>query len=215
MPLRNRVDPFGDLHAVTPRGMFTGNRGCLVNDDGEVVRHHRGSLWISCLVSYKDWRSPLAAPRHWTPLFFLDDAVALAAGHRPCGLCRPDSYRSYKNAVAAASRTPEPVGAADLNRLLTTERLRKGRGLERRNDRHLWTAPLHQLPIGTVIVGPERQPLIILDDQLMEFSFSGWTTPHPLPDTNVVTVLTPPTSVAALQHGFTPVLHQSASRNRL
>lgn len=213
MPRRNRVDPFGDLHAVEPRGMFTGNRGCLVNENAEVVRHHRGSLWISCLLAYKDWRSPLSAPRHWTPLFFLDDAVALAAGHRPCGLCRPDSYRSYKNAVSASRTTDGPIGAGDLNRFLAAERLRNGRGLDRANDRRLWTAPLHELPIGTMIVDPDGQALVLLDDRLMEFSFSGWTSPQRLPDTEVVRVLTPPTSVAALQHGFVPSLHKSASKD--
>ena len=88
MSRRNRVDPWGDLNAVPERGMFTGNRGCLVDDAGEVVRHHRGRLWITCVTEYKDWRFPLARPGKWTPLFFLDDAVALSAGHRPCALCR-------------------------------------------------------------------------------------------------------------------------------
>ena len=99
MPRRNRVDPWGDLHAARGRGLFTGNRGCLVDDGGEVVRHHRSSLWIACLTSYRGWRWPLADPGRWTPIFFLDDAVALAAGHRPCGLCRRDDHRSYRDAV--------------------------------------------------------------------------------------------------------------------
>ncbi len=212
MPRRNRVDPFGDLHAVQPRGSFTGNRGCLVNEDGEIVRHHRGSLWISCLLSYKDWRSPLSASRHWTPLFFLDDAVALAAGHRPCGLCRPDSYRSYKEAVSVARNTDGPIGAGDLNRFLAAERLRNGRGLDRANDRRLWTAPLHELPTGTVLVGPDGQTLLVVEDRLMKFSFSGWQAPQQLPANELVSVLTPPTSVAAIRNGFVPFLHQSATR---
>ena len=110
MARRNRVDPFGDLDAVPDRGLFTGNRGCLVDEHGELVRHHRGSLWITCVLKYKDWKSPLSAPRHWTPLFFLDDAVALAAGHRPCGLCRPTAYRAYKDDRSQSitrHRTPE------------------------------------------------------------------------------------------------------------
>ncbi len=93
MPRRNRVDPFGDLHAAPERGLFTGNRGCLVDDAGDVVRHHRGRLWITCRLEFRGWRQPLAAPHHWTPLFFLDEAVALAAGHRPCAFCRRDAQR--------------------------------------------------------------------------------------------------------------------------
>ncbi|MGH8965176.1 MAG: hypothetical protein ACRDXB_07575, partial [Actinomycetes bacterium] len=96
MPLRNRVDPFGDLHAVPHRGMFTGNRGCLVDDAANVVRHHRGELWIACVTAFRGRRVGLARPGRWTPVFFLDDAVALAAGHRPCGECRYAAYRSYR-----------------------------------------------------------------------------------------------------------------------
>ena len=95
MPRRNRADPWGDLHAVSARGLFTGNRGCIVDEHEQVVRHHRSStLWITCLTEFRDWRVPLARPNRWTPIFFLDDAVALAAGHRPCATCRRDMYRS-------------------------------------------------------------------------------------------------------------------------
>src|SRR5438445_4316692 len=121
MPRRNRVDPWGDLHAVSARGLFTGNRGCIVDEREQVVRHHRSStLWITCLTEFRDWRVPLARPNRWTPIFFLDDAVALAAGHRPCATCRRDMYRSYRDAVDPALR------AVELDRRLTTERLRRG-----------------------------------------------------------------------------------------
>src|SRR5687768_8613254 len=108
MPRRNRVDPWGDLHAVSARGLFTGNRGCIVDERQQVVRHHRSAtLWITCLTEFRDWRVPLARPNRWTPIFFLDDAVALAAGHRPCATCRRDMYRSYRDAVDPALRAIE------------------------------------------------------------------------------------------------------------
>ena len=103
MPRRNRVDPWGDLHAVAERGHFTGNRGCVVDEDERVVRHHGSQLWITCRTSFRGWRHPIAAPRRWTPLFFLDDAVALAAGHRPCATCRREDYVAYRDAVTAAA----------------------------------------------------------------------------------------------------------------
>jgi hypothetical protein len=210
MPLRNRVDPFGDLHAVPERGMFTGNRGCLVDDSGDVVRHHRGQLWITCVTKYKDWRVPLARPDRWTPIFFLDDASALAAGHRPCGLCRRDEYLSYRDAVSRATGSPRPLSAQDLNHRLAAERLTPGRGVDRATDRILWTAELDRLPAGTVIVDEDRRPQLLLDDRLLTFTFAGWAMPKSRPDAGVVPVLTPPTSVAALSHGFEPALHQSA-----
>ncbi|MCW2716985.1 hypothetical protein [Pseudonocardia sp.] len=205
MPRRNRVDPFGDLHAVAARGLFTGNRGCLVDADERVVRHHRGTLWITCVTAFRGRRVGLARPGRWTPLFFLDDAVALAAGHRPCGECRYADYRSYLDAVSAARG--EPVRAGDLNRLLAVERLRRGGGLERASDRRPWTAPSSGLPDGTVVL--HDGPRLVLHDRLLAFTFDGWRDPVPRPGGELV-VLTPPTSVAALVHGFVPELGYSA-----
>ena len=106
--------------------MFTGNRGCLVDATGDLVRHHRGNLWITCLTSFCAWRHPLDEPRTWTPLFFLDEAVALAAGHRPCGLCRPDVYKSFRDALTRALGRDEPLRAVEVNQRLAAERLRRG-----------------------------------------------------------------------------------------
>lgn len=208
MPRRNRVDPFGDLHATEPRGLFTGNRGCLVDDERRLVRHHRGRLWITCITSYRDWRSPLDAPGRWTPLFFLDDAVGLAAGHRPCGLCRREAHRSYQAAVTRGLRREVPVRATELNELLASERLRAGRGLDRRRDRILWNADIGSLPAGTVVIESGR-PMLVLEDRLLEFDFNGWRPARDRPNSGSASVLTPPTSVLALDHGFVPVLHQS------
>lgn len=214
-PRRNRVDPWGDLHAETARGLFTGNRGCLVNDGRRLVRHHVGSLWITCVTEYRGRRHELDQPRRWTPLFFLDDAVALAAGHRPCGECRPAAYRAYRDGVAAGLGLPaREVRAGELNRRLAAERLDRGRGLERARHRKLWPAPYRSLPPGTVIAspsgeGPGRARLVV-PGGLRPFAFEGWGPIEPPPVTGEVAVLTPPTSVLALTHGFQPVLHPSA-----
>jgi hypothetical protein len=211
-PRLNRVDPFGDLHRVSERGMFTGNRGCLVDEAGKVVRHHRGQLWITCVTAYRNWRSPLDEPGHWTPLFFLDDAVALAAGHRPCGLCRRDDYLSYRDAVQRGLGMVNRPSATDLNRMLAVERLRRGRGLSRAGDRKTWTADFGQLPYGTVIVGPEQRAVVIARQLLFLFSFDGWEAWKESPGTGPVQVLTPPMSVAALGHGYGPRLHHSVDQ---
>lgn len=210
-PRRNRVDPFGDLHSVAERGMFTGNRGCLVDEAGRLVRHHRGQLWITCVTSFRGWRSPLDQPGHWTPLFFLDDAVALAAGHRPCGLCRRDDYRSYRDAVQIGSRMAGPPSATDLNRLLTSERLERGRGLDRGADRMTWTADISKLPDGTVFLDAGRNPVLIAGKLLFSFAFGGWQSRNDRPARGRVLVLTPPTSVRALGHGYVPRLHPSVA----
>jgi len=189
--------------------MFTGNRGCLVDASGAVIRHHRGELWITCLTEYRGWRVPLARPDRWTPIFFLDDAVALAAGHRPCALCRREAYLSYREAVSRAAGADQFLAAAELNRLLSKERLRPGRGLVRAADRILWSANIAHLPAGTVIVEGIR-PQLVLDDQLRTFGFGGWVEPVARPTSKVVSVLTPPMSVAALAGGYVAQLHPTA-----
>lgn len=214
MPRQNRIDPWGDLHAATERGMFTGNRGCLLDDSGTLKRHHNGSLWIICLTEFRGWSHPLDQPRTWTPLFFLDDAVALAAGHRPCGLCRRDAYLSYQAGVTEASESDTPVLAGELNRRLAAERLQRGRGLDRGGDRILWSAELDDLPDGTVVVDPEsREPVLLAGGGLYVFGFGGWSPFRPAASAlaGQVEVLTPPTSVAAMGHGYEPVLHLSAT----
>jgi hypothetical protein len=209
-PRRNRVDPWGDLHAVPERGMFTGNRGCLVDDTGRVVRHHHSRLWIVCRTSFRDWRHPLAAPRRWTPIFFLDDAVALAAGHRPCATCRRPDHLAYRDAVTVADGASTPVLAAELDVRLHHERHRRGRGLERAGDRLVWTADDGaELPDGTVVVDAAGASRLVVGDRALAFSFGGWRDAVDRPDGST-TVLTPPTSVAALRHGFVPTLHPSA-----
>jgi hypothetical protein len=205
-PRRNRVDPWGDLHAVVDRGRFTGNRGCVVDDVERVVRHHVGTLWIICALRYRDHRSPLAAPRRWTPLFFLDDAVALAAGHRPCAQCRRQDYQDYRDAVTVSTQAPSPLRSIELDARLNAERLHRGRGLSRASDRITWSAPYPDLPDGTVVVTSDRTPSLVRGDELRPFRFAGWGPPFLRPTTGTATVLTPPTSVAALAFGFEPVL---------
>jgi hypothetical protein len=209
MPRRNRVDPFGDLHADPGRGTFTGNRGCLVDDHEQVVRHHRGDLWIVCVTSFRGRRVALARPRRWTPIFFLDDAVGLAAGHRPCGECRVAEYRAYRDGVTAGLGRDRSIGAGELNARLRTERLRPGRGIDRAGDRRTWPAEGADLPEGTVIA-LDGTAHVLVGGAARPFSFAGWGAARAVPG-GELTVLTPPTSVLALAHGFVPVLHPSAS----
>ena len=212
MPRRNRVDPWGDLHAVSSRGLFTGNRGCLVDETGTLARHHSGTLWITCRTEYRDWKHPLEAPRTWTPLFFLDDAVALAAGHRPCGLCRRSDYLAFQAAVTSAAGAGHTVLAPELNRMIAAQRHSPGSGLRRAKDRILWSSSIDSIPAGTVVLDPENgQPILVTQNHVQAFTFDGWAEPVEQPAGANVEVLTPPTSVAALINGFSPRLHWTAA----
>lgn len=182
MPKQNRVNPFGRLEAVSARGMFTGNRGCLVDDAGRLHPDRwRTKAWICCVLAWKDVRRPIMQPRTWTELFFLDEATALAAGHRPCAYCRREAYRRY-------------LAACGLDRAKAIdERLHA----ERRAPRIL--ASFAALPNGAMVSDGDRA-LLKWREACWLWSHSGYT-PHkkwrgeqPL--------LTPPLSVLALQNGY-------------
>ena len=111
MPLRNRVTPLGELVADSGRGLVYGNRGCLHDGAGRIRRRYNGRRWIACRLEFKGWhRSPLLQPGKFTELFFLDEATAFAAGHRPCALCRREDYNRFVSAWGADSGNPYLFG---------------------------------------------------------------------------------------------------------
>ena len=107
VPRQNRVTPLGELIADPARGLVYGNRGCLHDGAGRIRRRYNGKRWIACRLSFRGWhRAPLMQPGRFTELFFLDEATAFAAGHRPCALCRREDYDRFVGYVA-----PDPPGA--------------------------------------------------------------------------------------------------------
>ena len=141
MPLQNRVTPLGEIIADPARGHVYGNRGCLHDAEGRIRRRYSGKLWIACRLEFKDRRRPLLRPGRYTELFFLDDATALAAGHRPCAECRREDYNRF------LAQWPYPgERAPEINARLHAERLDEHRG-QRHHD-----ADLDALPDGTFIV---------------------------------------------------------------
>jgi len=98
MPRQNRVTPYGELIAMPDRGMFWGNRGALLDREGRLARYSRGHAWVICVLSFRGRRRQQWMPGRLTELYFLDEATALAAGHRPCGECRYRDYQAFKRA---------------------------------------------------------------------------------------------------------------------
>ena len=96
MPYQNKVDPWGNIHAVKSRGMFLGNRGVLHNENQQIVASHRIKGWVTCLLEFKDRKRKVMSPNRYTELFFLDEATAFSAGHRPCAECRRIRYNEFK-----------------------------------------------------------------------------------------------------------------------
>lgn len=208
MPRQNRVTPAGDIIAAPARGLLMGNRGCLHNEQGQIVRPYRGQRWIFCRLEFKGRRRTLMAPGHYTELFFLDEATALAAGHRPCKECSLSRYQAFVAAWVRAN--PEPSGrpgitAASLDEVLHQERL---------NGRQKATYPekLSHLPRGCLVELEERgQPYLVLEDRLLPWQPEGYGQALPRLDHQIARVLTPPSVVRLLARGGYRVgIHPSA-----
>ena len=172
-----------------------GNRGIL-HRGSDIVRPYAGRAWITCALRYKDWRQPQWQTGHYTILFFHDEAVSLAAGHRPCALCRRGAYNAYRLAVAAESNLPPP--AKDLDRILHQERLDSDAGTGRRR--------LHQrswpdLPDGTFVLRDSR-PALVLTNKVITWTVDGYSGAFDRPRRGQVDVITPPITLAALRHGY-------------
>lgn len=206
MPRQNRVTPSGELIAVAARGTFMGNRGCLHDADGRIRRAHQGRRWIICALEFKGRRLPLADPGRNTQLFFLDEATALAAGHRPCGECRRAAFRAFVDAWTAANpgALRPPARIDDLDRVLHRQRL----GPRPR-------ARLGALPDGAfVALEADPRPYLVLGGALLPWAPEGYGARLHRPSATVVEVLTPESTVNALRAGYRPALHPTAAAVR-
>ena len=195
MPLQNRITPLGELIETPERGLVYGNRGCLHDQDGVIRRQWQVKRWISCRLEFRDRHragGPMP-PGRYTGLFFLDDATALAAGHRPCAECRNADYRTFLALTGAA-------GADELDRRLHAER---GRVHERE---------LKELPDGAFVV-LDGEPWLVLGSELLRWTPGGYAERRKR-FSGRVDVVTPPTSVQVLASGWSgsvPLVHPQAA----
>lgn len=201
--MRNRVTPAGEIVAIELRGAWLGNRGIL-HRGTEIVRFHAASAWIICELEHKDWHLPQWKEGHFTLLFFHDEAVALAAGHRPCALCRRDAYNQFRRASALGLGTGV-ASAKALDAQLHAERL--VRGTHRRRHH---AVPWHALPAGTFVeIGGSSA--LVLDEAVVPWTAEGYGIGAPRPTAGTAEVITPPTSVAALAAGYGVQIDRAAA----
>ena len=160
--------------------------------------------WITCRLEYKNWREPIFADHHYTQLFFVDEATALAAGHRPCALCRLQEYRRFQQSWQSALRLDVAPLAPEMDGVLHQQRLTN----DRRKRLHM--LPKDPLPVGTMVLLYDG-PALRTEDGLRRWSFSGY---DPLPlqfaGSRILGVLTPPAIVAVLRQGYRPHFHPTA-----
>ena len=194
------MTPDGSLIATEARGTVMGNRGCIHSDDGRILRPWQVRRWIACVLSFRGRRRFVMPPGRWTALFFLDEATALAAGHRPCAECRRADYRRFQQAFLVA-HPGHPPGADAMDRTLHAARIG-----ERRSKR-TYEAPAASLPDG-VFLEVSGRPWLVLGRELLAWTPSGYAERLPRPAGDV-TVLTPRPTVAAILAGYAPLVHPS------
>ena len=205
--LQNRVTPRGNFEAVRARGAWLGNRGILHNDSREIVAPWRHKAWVTCKLEFKGRKRIVFSPRTYSELFFLDEATAFAAGHRPCGECRREKFNAFKKAWCAAnlnrSQSPDP-GIGLLDKHLHIERAVRGGGQVTHR------AKIRNLPDG-VFVEFEGRAVLIRDGYLHTWSHHGYVAQQPISaSSTVVQVLTPESVVATLLEGLDVEVHKSA-----
>lgn len=203
MPLQNRVDPFGLIHAVPHRGLLMGNRGGCFHTEERTLKptHWKTRQWITCVLDFKDRRRTLMSDSLYTELFFLDEATALAAGHRPCYECRYPDAKRFREALVRSGVFHYRPKASDLSDAIAGEIQAVLKGKSERE-----VVAITNLPDGAMFTTGSTAYLK-WQDRAHAWRFGGYGEPAELPETAVR--LTPHITCQALTHGYTPALHPS------
>ncbi len=203
MPLQNRVTPTGEIVASAHRGTFTGNRGIIHDPATRTLLNKRWSspAWLTCVCEFRGRRREVMSRQSWTELFFLDEATAFAAGHRPCFYCRRDDANRFRAAWENGNGASD-LSAKAMDAVLHAERLDR-----RRKRLHPLPVPLAELPDGTMVQA-NAQSYLIAGGKTSRWSFAGYECADV---TAPAMLLTPPSTVRAFQAGYRPVLHPSAA----
>ncbi|WP_202593992.1 hypothetical protein [Geobacter anodireducens] len=212
--LQNRVDPWGKLQVMPQRGVWMGNRGILHNDEKQIVKPWQHKGWVTCRLKYGEStrtgnssREKLFTPGNYSELFFLDEATALAAGHRPCSQCRNKRYKEFKLAWAAANR--DRISSDDPPYKEMDEVLQGERALSE-GEKNTYAAALDSLPEGTMIE-LDGKAFLVWRARLYQWSFSGYTEDKAKrAPAGLVKVLTPASIVRMYSRGFVPQVDVSA-----
>jgi hypothetical protein len=206
--LQNRVTPLSELVADPARGLVYGNRGCLHDAGGRIRRRYNGKRWIACMLEFRGWqRGPLLQPGKFTELFFLDEATAFAAGHRPCALCRHADYKRFIEIWRDLH--PGQAGADAIDAQLHGERVDPRTRAQLHHE-----APLDELPDGAFVLrdGAAR---LVRGGELLRWTAAGYAERTRRPRGAEAVLITPPSLVAVLRTGWqplVPLLHPSASK---
>jgi hypothetical protein len=210
VPRQNRVNPFGDILAIAERGTCMGNRGVLHDEAGRIRRSWQVKRWLVCVLAFRGRKRSVMTPSRYTELFFLDEATALAAGHRPCAECRHARFMAFCHAWRAAhpcaDGSSRPIATAIDDRL-HAERMAGDR------SKRTFTASLDGLPDGVMVTVEAQgaQAYLVWGDHLLAWSPQGYCRRVRRRKGQEVRVLTPPSTVRTIGAGYSPDIHPSAA----
>lgn len=210
MPRQNRVTPFGEIVATPERGTMMGNRGVLHDHDGRVRRPWQVKRWLVCLLEFHGRHRQVMAPNRYTELFFLDEATALAAGHRPCFECQRRAFKAFTEAWAEGNLEENRPSAASIDERLHQERVGPAR------SKRTFRASIDDLPDGVFVALSQtpNRPLLLRNGHLLAWTPAGYAESLVRPAGKVATVLTPRSTVATIRAGYAPAVHPSADDPR-
>jgi hypothetical protein len=207
MPRQNRVTPFGDLVAAPDRGTFMGNRGVLHDAEGHIKRAWQVKRWIVCVLAFRGRKRQVMTPGRYTELFFLDEATALAAGHRPCAECRRERFNAFRTAWRTAQPGASGLPTADeVDRRLHAERVGPDR------TKRMFRANLAEMPNGVFVRRADggEDCFLVWNNSLLRWTAGEYAERMARPKKAEVLVLTPESTVGAIAAGYAPEVHPSA-----
>ncbi len=198
--LQNRVDPLGNLITTAARGNWTGTRGVLHNEQPQIVRPFKLKAWLTCKLEFKGRKRKVMSPDRYTELFFLDEATALAAGHRPCCECRREDFNRFKSLWLKGNpqyNFDGKVAIKKIDAVIHKERI------DRNKSKVTFEESIHIIPNGSFVLVND-QPFLLFTGQLFLWSPYGYGQPIELPGTDKLTVLTPRSILNTLRQGYRP-----------
>lgn len=199
MALQNRVKPNGDIISTSARGAWLGNRGVIHNAEKQIVRPFKIKAWIICVLEFRGRHREVMTPDRWTELFFLDEATAFSAGHRPCFQCRYADHQRFKTAWLKGNPKygfDEKTSVIEIDKILQTERISKGQKVT-------YTDDIHNLPDGA-FVQFDGEPWLVYQNKIHHWTPSGYDNSKAIDAPGEVTILTPRSIVNAFRAGYQP-----------